>query len=129
MRGVTRPPGVPALSPAAAGAIAAVAGFVGWAAFAFGGRLREAWDVGAWWVVALPALALVAGILGYLVPQKVWRWSVAILGGQLLAMVLLRPAGTDLGLFPLTVVFLLVPLGLIFMVLALIGRAIARRRA
>ncbi len=126
---MARPSGTPALSSTAAAAIAGAAGFVGWAAFSLGGTRREAWDSGSWWLVALPLLALAAGILGYLVPQRVWRWAVTILGGQLLAMVLLRPAGTNLGLLPLTVVFLFVPMGLIFTALALIGGAIARRRS
>ena len=126
---MARSSGTAALSSTAAMAIAAAAGFVGWAAFSLGGTRREAWDSGSWWLVVLPVLALVAGILGYLVPQRVWRWAVAILGGQLVAMILLRPAGTDLGLLPLTVILLLVPLGLVFTALALIGGAIARRRA
>ena len=126
---MTRTAGAPALSSTAAAAIAATTGFVGWAIFPLGGIRGEAWDSGLWWVVVLPLLALVAGILGYIVPQRVWRWAAAILGGQLLAMILMRPAGADLGLFPLTVVFVLIPLGLIFTALALVGGAVARRRA
>ncbi len=124
---MTRARAAPALPAGVAALLAATAGFVGWAAFSFGGR-REAWDSGGWWMVALPLLVLVAAILGYLVPRQVWRWAAAILGGQLLAMVVLRPAGTDLGLFPLTLVVLLVPLGLMFTVAALVGGAIARWR-
>ncbi len=116
------------LSPSAAMVIAAAAGFVGWAVFSLGGARREAWDFGAWWSVVLPLLVLAAGALGYLVPRRVWRWVVAILGGQLLAMILTRPAGTDLGLFPLTIFYLLVPLGLLLLVAALVGGAIARHR-
>ncbi len=117
----------PALSPTAAAALAAAAGFVGWAVFSLGGARREAWDSSIWWMVVLPLLALAAAILGYLVPRRPWRWAVAIIGGQLLAMIVLRPAGTDLGLFPLTLVLLAV-LGLIFAVPAVIGGAIARWR-
>ena len=118
----------PALSPAGATLLALAAGFAGWAAFAFAGARREAWDSAAWWVVALPLLALLAGILGYLVPHRAWRWAIAIVGGQLVAMAVLRPAGTDLGLLPLTVVFVLVPLGLALCVPALAGAALGRHQ-
>ncbi len=125
---MTQGPHAPALSSTAAMALAAAAGFAGWAVFSLGGPRREAWDSGTWWLVVLPLLALVAGVLGYLAPRRVWRWAAAIVGGQVLAMVALRPAGTDLGLFPLTAAFLLIPLGLILSLPALVGGAIARRQ-
>jgi hypothetical protein len=116
---VTRAPS--ALSPALAGPLAAVAGFVGWAAFSLGETRREAWDSGPWWVVALPLLALTAGILGYLVPGRTWRWAAAIIGGQVAAMLAFRPEGAGLGLFPLTVVFILAPQGVVLGLAAFIG--------
>ena len=97
--------------------------------FSFGGARHEGWDSAVWWLVVLPVLVLAAGVLGYLVPQHVWRWAAAIIGGQMLAMILLRPVGTDLGLFPLTIAFLMVPLGLLLFVAAVVGGAIARRRS
>jgi len=112
-------------SPVAA-ALAAVAGFAGWAAFSLGGTVGEAWDSSTWWMVALPLLAVAVALLGYLAPERAWRWAIAAVCGQLLAMMLLRPPATDLGLLPLAVVLVLVPEGLTFGVLAIIGGAIGQ---
>ncbi len=74
----------------------------------------------------LPLLAGLAGALGFLVPARVWRWPVAIVAGQVVAMLLLRPQGSDLGLLPLTIAFLLIPLAIGLTVPAVIGGVVAR---
>ena len=62
-----------------------------------------------------------------LLPNAVWRWSTAAMVGQLLAMIVLRPSGTDLGLLPLAIIFVLVPMAILLTIPALIGGMIARR--
>jgi hypothetical protein len=111
----------------AAAALAAAAGFLGWAIFSLGDPVREAWDIAGWWGTALPVQAIFVAILGFLVPVRVWRWSLALVAGQLVAMLAIRPAGSDLGLLPLGVVFVLMPLALAFTALALVGGMVARR--
>jgi hypothetical protein len=65
-----------------------------------GGR-REAWDSDLYYTVALPAAAVVAVVLGFLVPEKPWRWGFAPFGGQAAAALVQNPTGS------------LLPLGLI----------------
>ncbi len=111
----------------AAAALAAAAGFLGWAIFSLGDPAREAWDIVGWWGTALPVQAILVAILGFLVPVRVWRWSLALVAGQLMAMLAIQPAGSDLGLLPLGLVFVLVPLAFAFTALALVGGMVARR--
>ncbi|HVZ15165.1 MAG TPA: hypothetical protein VG894_11950 [Bauldia sp.] len=109
-----------------AAAVSAAAGFLSWALFAFLTPSREAWDNGTWWLVVLPLLALVSGVLGYVAPRRVWRWPAWITVGEIGAILLIRRQDTDFGLFPLAVVFVLIPLAIAFTFLALIGGVCAR---
>jgi peptidoglycan/LPS O-acetylase OafA/YrhL len=47
---------------------------------------REAWDASAYWALAYPAAILVSGLLGYLYPERPWRWAIALFEAQALAM-------------------------------------------
>jgi hypothetical protein len=104
-----------------AAAVSAAVGFVSWAVFAFLTPSREAWDNGAWWLTVLPVLAVLSGILGYVAPRRVWRWPAWITVGEIGAMLLIRRVDADFGLFPLAVVFVLVPLAIGYTVVAMIG--------
>jgi hypothetical protein len=115
------------LHPLVAAALAAAVGFVSWALFSTGEPGREAWDSPLWWSEVVPALSLTVGILGALVPNNVWRWPAAAMIGLLAAMVVLRPSGTDFGLLPLAVIFVLVPMAILLTIPAVIGGMIARR--
>jgi hypothetical protein len=121
------PEGRNRLHPVVAAALAAAVGFASWALFASGEPGREAWDSPLWWSEVVPALSVTVGILGALLPNAVWRWSTAAMVGQLLAMIVLRPSGTDLGLLPLAIIFVLVPMAILLTIPALIGGMIARR--
>jgi hypothetical protein len=67
---------------------------------------------------AYPLSVVLAGCLGYWVPEKPWRWGLAVM---LVQPVLLTFSGSD---------FSLLPLGLIlFAILALPAMAIAKRAA
>lgn len=72
---------------------------------------REAWDTDLYWLIGLPLCYLVAGVLGYLGPERIWRWPLAMMATQGLVMLLFSRSG-----------FSLLPLGLIlFAILALPG--------
>lgn len=63
----------------------------------FGGR-REAWDAPLYWNVAYPLSIGLAGGLGYWVPEKPWRWGVAVMLAQALALL---ASGSGMNLLPL----------------------------
>lgn len=74
---------------------------------AISGRM-EAWDASLYWTAAYPLSIGLAGCLGYWAPEKPWRWGLAVMLAQAVALAM---AGSD---------FSLLPLGLIlFSVLAL----------
>lgn len=82
--------------------IAAAAGMALWFAGAEVSGRREAWDSGIYWAIFYPAAVLVAGVLGYLFPDRPWRWAVTLFAAQFAAMVL---RDGELGnLFPLGLV-------------------------
>ena len=62
---------------------------------------REAWDSSLYWTVAYPLGICLAGGLGYWVPEKPWRWGLAIMLAQAVVLV---ASGSDFGLLPLGVI-------------------------
>lgn len=61
---------------------ALLAGVLVWIVVAaFSGR-REAWDSELYFTFGIPALCLVAGILGFVEPARSWRWGMVPLLGQ-----------------------------------------------
>jgi len=78
--------------------ISVIGGVTLWlAATALGGR-REAWDAAIYWTLAYPISMLIAGGLGYLVPDRPWRWGLTIMLAQALALAYVN---NDFGLLPL----------------------------
>lgn len=59
---------------------------------------REAWDSSIYWAVAYPLSIGLAGGLGYWIPEKPWRWGLAVMLAQALVLV---ASGSDFGLLPL----------------------------
>lgn len=94
---------------------ALVIGLALWfAAAALIGR-REPWDGPGYWSAAWPSAIALCGLLGWLFPQRPWRWALVLFWSQMLQMVL---AGSGLGLWPLGLALLTV--------LALPGIALAK---
>ena len=93
---------------------AIVSGTLLWlATTAISGR-REAWDSSLYWTVAYPVGVVVAGTLGYLAPDRAWRWALALMLVQALTLAVTASS------------FGLLPLGLImFAVLAVPPAAVA----
>jgi len=78
--------------------VAAISGVVLWLATnAISGR-REAWDSSLYWTLAYPLGVAVAGTLGYLSPERPWRWGLTLMLVQALT---LAAATSSFGLLPL----------------------------
>lgn len=58
-------------------AIAIVAGAILWVVGSAVSDRREAWDSGVFWAVFYPASIVVCAVLGYVFPERPWRWSPA----------------------------------------------------
>ena len=75
----------------------------------------------------LPVLLAGAAVAGWLQPERVWRWALLVVAGQAVAMALIHPPGTGLGLLPLAIVFIGMPLALVLTIAAIVGALISRR--
>lgn len=83
----------------------------------------EAWDAPLYWKATYPLGIALAGVLGYLVPMKPWRWGLALMLVQGVMPVF---AGAGLGLLPLALIMLGV-LALPPMIAAWLGSRLRRR--
>ncbi len=81
-------------------ALAAGAGL--WVATAALAGRAEAWDSPLYWQATYPCCIAVAGFLAYLEPKRAWRWALAIMLIQPVAMVL--TGSGSFGLLPLGLV-------------------------
>jgi hypothetical protein len=69
--------------------LAIAAGAVLWAVGSAVSDRREAWDSGTHWAVFYPASIAVCAVLGYLFPERPWRWCLALFAAQFVTMALL----------------------------------------
>ena len=107
----------------AAYAAAIVSGAVVWLAISiFGGR-REAWDSPLYWLLGYPAALIVAGVLGYLHPQRAWRWPLAFMWTQAAVMAV---TAASFGLLPLGLILFAI-LGVPPMLVAVVAARLRRR--
>lgn len=84
---------------------------------------REAWDSGLYWTVGLPAAAAAALGLGYLARGSDWKWTLLVVPGQVLAMMV---RNMEFGsLWPLTLALSAV-LSAPFLIAAFIGSRFRR---
>jgi hypothetical protein len=101
-----------------------VSGILVWMLISSVSGKREAWDSELYFTVGIPVLCLMAGVLGFVEPERSWRWGIVPLSGQCVWMLLTQGVGN------------LLPLGLIVFGLfaippvmtAKLGAAIGRRR-
>jgi hypothetical protein len=83
--------------------MAAIAGGILWfLTSAIGGR-REPWDTALYWSVAYPIAIVIAGTLGYMFPQRPWRWALVVMFMQGAVMIV---GGSGFGLLPLGLILL-----------------------
>jgi hypothetical protein len=110
---------------ALAALLAIVSGTVLWLWAAQAAGRVEAWDGPFYFSRAVPALAVVAAVCGFLAPRHVWRWPSLIYLAQFVTM--LAQANPPIGpLAPLGFIFM-VMLAMVNLVPAYLG-AFARRR-
>ncbi|HZM00509.1 MAG TPA: hypothetical protein VFD43_09685 [Planctomycetota bacterium] len=105
-------PGLPAPAALALALAAGVAVELG--VTALSGR-AESWDAPIYWKAGYPGLIAASAALGWLAPQRPWRWALAAMLGQFGTMMLRKGEAS------------LWPLGLVLsLVLALPGMAAAQ---
>jgi hypothetical protein len=85
--------------------LSAVTGLLLWTATAAMTGKREPWDASSYWTVSYPLAVTGAAVLGFLFPEKSWRWAAILMLMQLVVMVAM---GSDLSLLPLGLVALAV---------------------
>lgn len=113
-----------ALSDKWAYVIAAASGAILWLATSAVGGRREAWDSPLYWTFAYPAALAIAGILGYLAPDRPWRWALTLM---LVQAVTLAISASSFGLLPLGLIMFAV-LALPLVGLAVVAAYVRKRR-
>ena len=112
------------LQPLWASAVTIGIGAVTWILVAAASGRREAWDSDLYFVAALPAIALTAGIVSCLVPVRNWRWAMFPFAAQAIVMVVHDPSSASL--LPLGLIMFAI-LGAMCLIPARIGAFAARR--
>jgi len=74
-----------------------------WAATSLISGIPEPWDSSIYWTVAYPVAIVLSGFLGYMFPQRPWRWALVVMFMQMIVMVI---SGSGFGLLPLGLIFL-----------------------
>jgi hypothetical protein len=73
--------------------VSALSGILVWTLVSTGTGRREAWDSGAYYQIGLPALCVVSAVLGYLEPERPWRWGAVPLVAQAVVMLATQGVG------------------------------------
>ncbi len=102
--------------------LAVVGGALVWALVATISGKREAWDSEWYFTLGIPAVCLLAAVLGYLEPIRPWRWGLAPNVGQLACMLVMQGVGSML---PMGVILLAI-MSIPAMITAWMGAAIGR---
>ncbi len=102
-------------APTGAAALLTSEGFAVWALFALlplaaGGTVREAWDTGGYWVIGMPVLLISLGLAGAMAEQSPWKLAAWALFGHAVAMIAFAKPGSDLGMLPLAIAFIGLPM-------------------
>ena len=95
-----------------------------WIVVAMAGGRREAWDSELYFVMALPVIALTAGVVSYIVPVRTWRWAMFPFAAQAVVMVAQDPS--SIGLLPLGLIMFLI-FGAMCLIPARIGASVSRK--
>lgn len=106
-------------------AVSAACGFVVYVAITAMAGVNEAWDDGAYYVLGIPLMCIVAFFVGQQYPAKPWRWAASMAGGQMAGALL---NGSSLNLLPLALIFMTI-ISIPQFVAASLGARLARRRA
>jgi len=90
-------------------------------------HIREGWDSAPYWQIGVPIVLTIALAASAMSGERAWRTPLWLLFGHVSAMALIHPSGTDLGLLPLTLVFIGLPAYAVLFVVALVGRSLSAR--
>lgn len=104
--------------------VAGVLGAALWQTITVVSGRREAWDSSLYWTLAYPACLAIAGVLGYVAPIRPWRWALALMLAQAVA---LAASASSFGLLPLGMILFGV-LAIPPAIVASIGAALSSRR-
>jgi hypothetical protein len=85
--------------------LSGVAGLALWAMTAVVTGKREPWDANTYWTVSYPLAIFGSAVLGFLFPQRAWRWAATLMLMQFVVMITM---GSGLGLWPLGLIVLAV---------------------
>lgn len=66
---------------------------------------REPWDADTYWTLSYPLAVIGSAVLGFLFPQRAWRWAATLMLMQFVVMIAM---GSGLGLWPLSLIVLAV---------------------
>ena len=113
----------------AARVVLCLSGFALWAlssALPLTDALREGWDRPAYWQIGLPLVFAAQVIVAAVSHERITRAPLWVLLGHAVAMAFVAPSGTGFGLLPLAIVFVGVPLYLLLLMAAFIGRMVRR---
>ena len=61
----------------------------------------EAWDSAIYFSTGIPVMCAISFVLSYVVPERVWRWTLWMAAGQSVAML---ASGNSLSLWPISLV-------------------------
>lgn len=114
---------------AVARTILVIAGFALWAltsALPIGEGLREGWDRPVYWQIGLPLLVAAQLLVAFLSTERAVLAPLWVIIGHLVAMVVFARPGSNLGLLPLGIVFVGLPLYLLLVIAAFAGRMLRR---
>ncbi len=75
--------------------VALAAGLLVWTATAMLGHRIEPWDDPVYWKVGYPLAVILSGVLGYVWPDRAWRWGLVVMFSHAIGMTA-RGAGMDL---------------------------------
>jgi hypothetical protein len=105
------------------------AGFALWAltsALPMVAAVREGWDRPAYWQIGLPLVLAVQLLVALRSPERILIAPLWVLFGHVVAMLFIHPAGTGLGLLPLAIVVMGLPLYLLLLLADVLGRMVRR---
>ena len=86
-------------------AAAALLGLALWGVVAVVELRVEPWDAPNFWTIYYPAAIALCGVLGYLHPQRPWRWALILMFMQLFVMI---AGGSGFNLLPMGLILMAV---------------------
>ena len=105
------------------------AGFALWAltsALPLGEAVREGWDRPVYWQIGLPAVFVTQIVVAMVSKERLTLAPLWVLLGHTVAMLFVARADASIGLLPLSVLFVGVPLYLLLLAAGFIGQTIRR---